>query len=93
MTKATILVVDNEPKIRDLVRLILEEAGYEVFTASYPNEAIRKAEDEIPDFTLLDAVMPVKNGFEVDKYLKLKNRTKFIRARSCAVDLKGLWRL
>lgn len=73
-----ILVVDDEPDTRDLARLILVEAGYEVIIALNPDEGIMKAEDELPDLILLDVVMPGKSGFEVCKHLKFQTRTRLI---------------
>ncbi len=73
-----ILVVDDELDISNLVKLILEDSGYKVITASNAGEAIIKAETELPDLILLDVVLPGKNGFEVCKILKFQLKTMFI---------------
>jgi DNA-binding response OmpR family regulator len=73
-----ILVVDDELDISNLAKLILEDSGYKVITASNAGEAIIKAETELPDLILLDVVLPGKNGFEVCKILKFQPKTQFI---------------
>lgn len=73
-----ILVADDEPDIRNLVRMILEGEGYQVFLASNGAEALQKVEIELPDLILLDVVMPAKSGWEVCKTLKSREKTKHI---------------
>jgi len=57
MTK-TILVVDDEPDIRDSVKMILETNGYRVITASNGDECLNTLKTETPDLILLDIMMP-----------------------------------
>lgn len=71
-----ILVVDDEPDIRKLMKLILEKEGYKVATASNGDEAIRKADSEVPDIIFLDVAMPGKSGFEVCEILKAQSKTE-----------------
>ena len=73
-----ILVVDDEFMLRDLMRTILEEEGYSVITASNGEEAITKADNELPDLIILDLMMPGKSGLEVCKILKSQSETKHI---------------
>jgi len=73
-----ILVADDEPDILNLTRLMLEQEGYLVTTASDGEETLRKAEAEMPDIILLDIVMPGKTGLEVCKILKAKHKTRDI---------------
>ena len=80
-----ILVADDEPDIRNLVRMILEGEGYQVFLASNGAEALQKAEIELPDLILLDVVMPAKSGWEVCKTLKSQEKTKHIPVIICSV--------
>jgi DNA-binding response OmpR family regulator len=61
----TVLVVDDEADIRELVRLNLELDGHEVFTASDGVEALEFAVGEHPDVVVLDVMMPQKDGWEV----------------------------
>lgn len=63
----TILVVEDEPAILNLSRIILEELGYKVLTAGTPDEAIRLAGEHAGDIHLLftDVVMPKMNGWDL----------------------------
>jgi len=61
----TILVVDDEPRMIEFIRMNLELEGYGVSSASGGYEAIRKVAEEIPDLILLDIMMPEMDGFEV----------------------------
>ncbi|MFN2593818.1 MAG: response regulator [Actinomycetota bacterium] len=59
----TVLVVDDDPDIRYMLRLKLEVAGYEVISeASNGAEAAWEAENHHPDFVILDYAMPVMRG-------------------------------
>ena len=57
-----VLVVDDEPPIRELMRLVLEEEGYEVATASNGQDALDRVQAFAPDVILLDMSMPVMDG-------------------------------
>lgn len=72
------MVVDDEFILRDLIRTILEEEGFSVITASDGDEALLKADNELPDLILLDLMMPGKSGLEVCKILKSQAKTKHI---------------
>ena len=73
-----ILVVDDEPDVRNLAKMILERVGYQVIMASNGAEGEEMAESEKPDLIILDVVMPGKNGFEVCQTLKGKSSTSQI---------------
>ena len=60
-----ILVVDDEAKMRHILRLILEEAGHSVREAQNGREALEVARDILPDCLLLDIVMPDMDGWQV----------------------------
>jgi two-component system, cell cycle sensor histidine kinase and response regulator CckA len=70
----TILIVEDEPVILDIAKLILDNCGYRVLTASRPNEALRIVREhgnEI-DMMITDVIMPGMNGRELaDEVLKL----------------------
>jgi two-component system, OmpR family, phosphate regulon response regulator PhoB len=66
----TILVVDDEPPIVDLVRFTLEDADVRVVEASDGAEALVVARQTIPDLVLLDVHMPGLDGFEVCRQLR-----------------------
>lgn len=60
----TILVVDDEPKLLDLVRTILEKEGFNVIEAHNGYEAVEQVRTKLPDLVLLDVMMPEMDGFE-----------------------------
>ena len=63
----TILVVDDEPDIRQSVKLILEANGYKVLTATDGDDCLKQLESVKPDLILLDIMMP---GTPVDDIIK-----------------------
>ncbi len=65
-----ILVVDDEPDIPELVKLLLANEPYDFIAAFGGYEAIEMAISEIPDIILLDVMMPDMDGYEVVKKLK-----------------------
>ena len=73
-----ILVVDDEPDIVNLTRIILEKEGYWVSSATNGEDGLQVLEKEEPDLVLLDLVMPGKSGLEVCKIIKTQPRTKNI---------------
>ena len=69
-----ILVVDDEPGIRELMREILEEEGYEVRMAENGVSARNALEDKVPDLVLLDIWMPDVDGVTLLKEWKTQGR-------------------
>jgi len=67
---ARILVVDDEPKIVQLVRDYLERAGFAVSTARDGSEALMRAHHERPDLIVLDLGLPRLDGLEVTRRLR-----------------------
>lgn len=65
----TILVVDDEPNIRELCRLYLEQEGFSVVEAFDGPSAVQTATEVKPDLVVLDVMMPGKSGFDVCKEL------------------------
>ena len=66
-TKKSILVVDDEPDVRESVRIILEMNGYDVIEAIDGDDCLRKIKEKKPDLILLDIMMP---GTPVDEVIK-----------------------
>jgi two-component system KDP operon response regulator KdpE len=62
--KQRILVVDDEARIRRLVRMNLDLEGYDVTEAADGLDALTKVRNEMPDLVLLDVMMPDMDGFE-----------------------------
>ncbi len=68
----TILVVEDEPSIRETLQQILELDGYLVISAAHGKEALEKLQNgSRPNLILLDLMMPVMNGWEFMDHLKL----------------------
>jgi DNA-binding response OmpR family regulator len=66
----TILIVDDEPRIRDFVRMNLELEHYHVEEASQGIEALEKLRDSLPDLIVLDVSMPEMDGFEALRHIR-----------------------
>ncbi len=76
--RAKILVVDDEPDIRELIKMRLELKKYEVLTAADGASAVDMARMTHPDLILMDAIMPIQNGYAACRQLKDIEETKNI---------------
>ena len=65
-----ILVVDDDPDMRDAITIILESRGYQIITAQDGVEALANLKAERPDLMMLDLLMPKMDGFAVLKELQ-----------------------
>ncbi len=72
----TILVIDDELLLREMLRDIFTIAGYNVITAENGKEGLEKIEQCLPDFVILDGSMPVMDGFETLE--QIRKNPKFI---------------
>jgi DNA-binding response OmpR family regulator len=72
-----ILVVDDDPDIRDAATIILESQGYEVVTANNGVECLAGIKSENPDLLILDLLMPKMDGFAVCKALQDARWSKY----------------
>ena len=78
-TPATIVVADDEPAIRSLLRKILTAAGYTVLEAKDGKEAVRQIEASDADLLITDLAMPEQEGIETIRPLRSKRpRLKII---------------
>jgi len=71
----TILIVDDEPSIRTLLRYILGRECFRVLEAEDGERALELARTERPDVMVLDVMMPRQNGFEVCRMLRQEPAT------------------
>lgn len=67
---ATVLTVDDSPSVRQLVRIVLEGAGYGVVEAANGQEGLAKARATPPDLVITDLNMPVMNGLDFIRGLR-----------------------
>lgn len=70
MSNGKILVVDDEPDVREVIQSRLESEGYQVLTAENGVEALRLIQAEEPDLIFLDILMPKMDGYEVCRNLR-----------------------
>jgi len=76
--KKKILVVDDDPQIRKIVKLTLSSPDIDVRLAASGTEAISMVDEYAPDLILLDIMMPGMNGYEVHDHLKSRFKTRQI---------------
>jgi CheY-like chemotaxis protein len=70
---ASILVIDDDPSIRKLLRHVLEEAHYTVFEAADGDQAMRLARQQPVDLIITDILMPERDGLEVIRQMRREN--------------------
>ena len=87
--KATILAVEDEPRVLKLLKANLESSGYAVLTAADGEEALQTMERELPDLVLLDLMLPKMDGYAVCRRIREFSSVPIIMltARSAQVDL------
>ena len=87
-----ILVVEDEEAILNLVRISLQEAGYECIGTTTGKDAIDLVDHDYFDLAILDIMLPEMNGYEILEYLKpLGIPAIFLTAKSAVKDrVKGL---
>jgi two-component system phosphate regulon response regulator PhoB len=93
---ATVLVVEDEPQIQELVAVNLEHSGHRVLRASSAEEAEKAIRDELPDVLVLDWMLPGESGLAFARRLRADERTRelpilMLTARAMEQDkLSGL---
>ena len=78
-TNVKVLVVDDDPDMREALQMILESAGFAVISAEDGEQCLERIKEELPDVILLDLLMPRMDGFEVCKALKDPRLAKYAR--------------
>ncbi len=78
MSKETILIVDDEADILELIRYNLKSEGYFIWSAVTGEAAVKIAREQVPDLIVLDLMLPGIDGMEVTRILKNDDRTKDI---------------
>jgi len=72
--QSRILVVDDDPSIQDILRIILEKNGYNVHLATDGEEAVQRFLDVQPDLVISDISMPKGDGFNVAILIRSKDQ-------------------
>jgi two-component system, chemotaxis family, chemotaxis protein CheY len=83
------MIVDDQPDVRYLVRVILEDSGADVVVvaeASGGEEALMALDAANPDVVVLDAMMPIRDGFETAELIRSKRPGQAILLCSALVD-------
>ena len=79
MQTAKILVVDDDPDFVEIMRTILESAGYDVVTASNGQQGLARVKSELPDLMLLDIMMSsVLDGLDLSEQLAQDPEAKYM---------------
>ena len=76
--QATVLVVDDDASIRDMIRFVLEKAEMDVQTAANAHEGLLRINEKRPDIILLDWMMPGLSGLEMTRRLRKEPFTQDI---------------
>ena len=78
MTKPRVLIVEDNVDNFELVRFLLERAGYEVLSAANGVEGVEAAKREQPDLVLMDLSMPEMDGWKATARMKSEETTRHI---------------
>ena len=78
MSQQTILIIEDERPIAELLAYNLKREGFEVSTAGDGQEGLRRAATQLPDLVILDLMLPVIEGLEVCRQLRGSARTRDI---------------
>ncbi len=76
MTEKKVLIADDERSILLAGKMFFERNGYNTIIVDDGEKAVAAVKKEKPEFALIDAIMPVKNGFEACKEIKENSETK-----------------
>lgn len=80
LDKRKILFADDDPEIREVVRILLESEGYQVVEAENGEQAASAADDTF-DLIILDVMMPGRNGFSACAEIRRKLNTPILSSR------------
>ena len=78
MTETRILVVEDEPSLAEVVSLYLKRAGYQVLIAADGKQAMTLLERQIPDFVILDLMLPEIDGLSLTRWLRDRSNVPII---------------
>lgn len=83
-----VLIVDDDPRLRDLVRLAMERAGFQTLTAADGQSALTSVARDLPDLVVLDIGLPEVDGLEVCRRIRQRSEVPvlFLTARDDEID-------
>ncbi|MBT6494735.1 MAG: response regulator, partial [Planctomycetaceae bacterium] len=79
MAKQTILIIEDEPSLVDILTYNLSKEGLEVIVATDGQEGLRLARSALPDLVVLDLMLPIVDGLDVCRQLRSNPKTQRIR--------------
>src|ERR1700704_1355475 len=86
--KGRVLVVDDEQDIRELLRTLLERAGYEVAEAADGGEALRQLYSTPPDAVILDVSMPKMDGWQTLERIREVSTVPVLMLTAASAELQ-----
>jgi two-component system, chemotaxis family, chemotaxis protein CheY len=86
----SVLVVDDQDQVRQLIRETLEQAGYEVEEASNGKEGVERYRAQLPDLVIMDLLMPDQDGLEAIMTLRREFPDTRVIAMTGASDTIGV---
>jgi two-component system OmpR family response regulator len=88
ITDAEILIVDDDPRLREVVRYALSQAGFRVREAGDGRAALLAIDESLPDLVVLDVVMPELDGVEVCRRIRQRSSVPvvFLSSKGEEVD-------
>lgn len=87
-TKKTVLIADDDPHIREVVRFALEQAGFATVEAEDGARALEAVREAVPDLVVLDVLMPEMDGTDVCRAMRAETATPivFLSSRDDEID-------
>ena len=79
MPNQTVLIIEDEPSLVEVLSYNLEKEGFEVLTASNGRDGLERARAALPDLVILDLMLPLVDGLQVCAQLRSDARTQAIR--------------
>jgi CheY-like chemotaxis protein len=73
--RKTVLIVDDNPDVREICSIALDYAGYQVLNARDGLEGVTMAREALPDMVVMDGKLPVMGGWDAARLLKADPRT------------------
>jgi DNA-binding response OmpR family regulator len=73
MSGPTVLLVDDDVRLREIVGMALQDEGYRVRTAASSEEAMKSLDRDDPDLLILDVMLPGRDGFELCREIRTKS--------------------